>query len=45
MRRGAYRGGETPETAITNAIAGVTAWAEAAAKDGEAMRKPEAWRI
>jgi predicted RNase H-like HicB family nuclease len=37
---GAYGGGETPETAIASAIAGLTAWAEATIKDGEAIPKP-----
>jgi predicted RNase H-like HicB family nuclease len=35
--QGAYGAGATPELAITNAIAGVAAWAEATLKDGSSL--------
>jgi len=34
---GAYGAGDTPEAAMTSAIAGLTAWADATLKDGHAL--------
>jgi predicted RNase H-like HicB family nuclease len=37
---GAYGAGATPDAAVTSAIEGLRAWAEAALKDGEALPRP-----